>query len=148
MLYWLKKQEEKFKLWIDNFFQWFEMGIKIKENWFHIFCLYIIFQISFFIKKRRNWPRVISALTWLASSLYFCFSLGPRAYHHSPRILLTVLLSWFGCRWWTKCRCLLLNIIKAFMGLLMWSLSFDYNLWKLKLDIAYYKIQSDLYHNV
>lgn len=35
-------------------------------------------------------------VTWKAKSWYFCFSLGPRAYHHSPRILLTVRLSWLG----------------------------------------------------
>lgn len=64
--------------------------------------------------------------TWKAKSWYFCFSLGPRAYHHSPRILLTVLLSWFGCRWCTNARWRLLKIIKAFIGRRMWSFS----LWK------------------
>lgn len=66
--------------------------------------------------------------TWKAKSWYFCFSLGPRAYHHSPRILLTVLLSWFGCRWCTKARWRLLKIMKAFIGRRMWSFSF----WKRK----------------
>ena len=65
-------------------------------------------------------------VTWKAKSWYFCFSLGPSAYHHSPRILLTVRLSWFGWRWWTKARCRLLNIMNAFIGRLMWSLSFSY----------------------
>lgn len=64
--------------------------------------------------------------TWKAKSWYFCFSLGPRAYHHSPRILLTVLLSWFGCRWCTNARWRLLKIINAFIGRRMWSFS----LWK------------------
>lgn len=64
--------------------------------------------------------------TWKAKSWYFCFSLGPRAYHHSPRILLTVLLSWFGCRWCTSARWRLLKIINAFIGRRMWSFS----LWK------------------
>lgn len=66
--------------------------------------------------------------TWKAKSWYFCFSFGPRAYHHSPRILLTVLLSWFGCRWCTKARWRLLKIMKAFIGRRMWSFSF----WKRK----------------
>lgn len=61
--------------------------------------------------------------TWKAKSWYFCFSLGPRAYHHSPRILLTVLLSWFGCRWCTNARWRLLKIINAFIGRRMWSFS-------------------------
>lgn len=61
--------------------------------------------------------------TWKAKSWYFCFSFGPRAYHHSPRILLTVLLSWFGCRWCTKARWRLLKIMNAFIGRRMWSFS-------------------------
>lgn len=61
--------------------------------------------------------------TWNARSWYFCFSLGPKAYHHSPRILLTVRLSWLGCRWWTRARWRLLKIMKAFMGLRIWSFS-------------------------
>lgn len=73
---------------------------------------------------REHWeePRR-GRITWKARSWYFCFSLGPRAYHHSPRILLTVLLSWLGCRWWTKARCRLLKIMKAFMGRRIWSFS-------------------------
>lgn len=61
--------------------------------------------------------------TWKARSWYCCFSLGPRAYHHSPRILLTVRLSWLGCRWCTRARWRLLKIMNAFMGRRMWSFS-------------------------
>lgn len=81
--------------------------------------------------------------TWKAKSWYFCFSLGPRAYHHSPRILLTVLLSWFGWRWWTNARWRLLKIINAFIGRLMWSFS----LWKSEqekqLDITWHILIKD-----
>lgn len=62
-------------------------------------------------------------LTWKAKSWYCCFSLGPRAYHHSPRILLTVRLSWLGWRWCTRARWRLLKIMNAFMGRRMWSFS-------------------------
>lgn len=62
-------------------------------------------------------------ITWKAKSWYCCFSLGPRAYHHSPRILLTVRLSWLGCRWCTRARWRLLKIMNAFMGRRMWSFS-------------------------
>ena len=81
------------------------------------------------IKKSNKNPFTIAKytmLTWLARSWYFCFSSGPRAYHHSPRILDTVRLSWLGWRWWTRGRWRLLKIINAFIGRLMWSLSFAY----------------------
>lgn len=69
---------------------------------------------------QRTWERIF---TWKARSWYCCFSLGPRAYHHSPRILLTVRLSWLGCRWCTRARWRLLKIMNAFMGRRMWSFS-------------------------
>lgn len=76
--------------------------------------------------EQKNWkinkPQTCND-TWKARSWYFCFSLAPRAYHHSPRILLTVRLSWFGCLWCTKARWRLLKIINAFIGRRMWSFS-------------------------
>jgi len=60
-----------------------------------------------------------ASFTSEARSMYFCFSFPSREYHHSPRILLTVLLSLLGCLWWTMARCLLEKIMKAFMGLLI-----------------------------
>lgn len=98
-------------------------------------------------RKQENMPFCLKCLelcTWNAKSWYFCFSLAPRAYHHSPRILLTVLLSWFGCRWCTNARWRLLNIIKAFIGLRMWSFS----LWKCVNDIWECKITSELSKDV
>ena len=59
--------------------------------------------------------------TWLARSWYCFFSSGFKAYHHSPRILLTDRLSWLGCRWCTSVRWRLLNIMKAFIGRRTWS---------------------------
>lgn len=82
--------------------------------------------------------------TWKAKSWYFCFSFGPRAYHHSPRILLTVLLSWFGCRWCTNARWRLLKIIKAFIGRLMWSFSLWKSLQETCRDITSYFSQRNL----
>lgn len=69
-------------------------------------------------------------LTWKAKSWYCCFSLGPRAYHHSPRILLTVRLSWLGWRWCTRARWRLLKIMNAFMGRRMWSFSRCGEVWQ------------------
>ena len=71
--------------------------------------------------------------TWNAKSWYFCFSLGPRAYHHSPKIFDTVRLSWLGWRWCTKARCRFEKIMNAFIGRLMWSpLSFPWKIFKKK----------------
>lgn len=84
----------------------------------------LIYDWTIFLKLCTSFCMYLD--TWKAKSWYFCFSLGPRAYHHSPRILLTVLLSWFGWRWWTNARWRLLKIINAFIGRLMWSFS----LWK------------------
>uniref|UniRef100_A0A182IQS0 Uncharacterized protein n=1 Tax=Anopheles atroparvus TaxID=41427 RepID=A0A182IQS0_ANOAO len=57
-----------------------------------------------------------ASLTSLASSWYLVFSSGFSAYHHSPRILLTVRLSWFGCFWCTSARWRLEKIMNAFIG--------------------------------
>lgn len=73
--------------------------------------------------SRNDRKQQAGVFTWKARSWYCCFSLGPRAYHHSPRILLTVRLSWLGCRWCTRARWRLLKIMKAFMGRRMWSFS-------------------------
>ena len=70
--------------------------------------------------------------TFEARSWYCCFSVGVKAYHHSPNILLTVLLSWLGWHWCTRARCRLLKIMNAFMGRRMCSLP-----WKLKLLVFY-----------
>lgn len=72
---------------------------------------------------QSGWALKWASFTWKARSWYCCFSLGPRAYHHSPRILLTVRLSWLGCRWCTRARWRLLKIMNAFMGRRMWSFS-------------------------
>jgi len=66
-------------------------------------------------------PEIEVIQTWLARSWYCFFSSGFSAYHHSPSILLTDRLSWFGCRWWTRVRCRLLKIMKAFIGRRTWS---------------------------
>ncbi len=76
--------------------------------------------------------------TWNAKSWYFCFSLGPRAYHHSPKIFDTVRLSWLGWRWCTKARWRFEKIMNAFIGRLMWSpLSFPWKIFKRKLLVVH-----------
>ena len=71
-----------------------------------------------------NWLLILHRVllqTWLARSWYCFFSSGFSAYHHSPRILLTDRLSWFGYRWWTSARWRLLKIMNAFIGRRTWS---------------------------
>lgn len=52
----------------------------------------------------------------LASTWYCVLPSEPRAYHHSPSILLTVRLSWLGCFSCTNERCFFEKIMNAFMG--------------------------------